>query len=68
VPSILDLTKGQVTTLLTLFVATLWAITAVARIWVPFPAAYVLDAAMPVIVAYYFISKNGYKANGATPP
>jgi hypothetical protein len=64
-PSILDMTKQQVTTLLTLFVCVVWVITAMARIWVPFPAAYVLDAAMPLVIGFYFISKNGTKTNGA---
>lgn len=60
-PSILDLTKQQVTTMLTLFICALWTVTAVVRLWVPFPAAYVLDAAMPVVVGFWFLSKNGTK-------
>jgi hypothetical protein len=65
-PSILDMTKQQVTTMLTLFVCGLWVITAAVRLWMPFPAAYILDAAMPVVIGFYFLSKNGTKTEGAS--
>ena len=55
----LSLNRQQVTTLLTLFLVVLWVITAIVRIWVPFPAAYILDGAMPLVVGYWFASKNG---------
>lgn len=62
---VLSLTRDQVTTLLTLSIVALWAVTAVVRIWLPFPAAYVLDAAMPLVVGYYFATKAANdKKNG----
>ena len=63
-PSVLELTRQQVITLLTLFVCVVWVITAVVRIWLPFPAAYLLDAAMPVVLGYYFLTKAANGKNG----
>jgi len=61
----LSWTRQQVTTALTLFVCVLWTITAIVRIWLPFPAGYVLDAAMPLVIGYYFVAKAANGKNGA---
>ena len=58
--------QQQVTTWLTLVITGLWVISAVARIWVEFPAGYVLDAAMPMIVGFWFVSNSATKKNGAS--
>jgi hypothetical protein len=63
----LNMTRQQVTTLLTLFVCGLWFITAIVRIWLPFPSAYILDAAMPLVIGYYFVSKNGKENRNGVP-
>jgi hypothetical protein len=60
---VLKLDRQQVTTLLTLFLVALWTITAVVRLWVPWPVAHVLDAAMPVLIGYWFLVNAG--KNGA---
>jgi hypothetical protein len=65
-PGMLDLNRQQITTLLTLFICLVWVATAVARIWLPFPAAYILDAAMPVVIGFYFVTAA--TKNGATTP
>ena len=59
------LDRQQVTTLLTVVIVAFWIITAVARIWIPFPAAAVLDSAMPLVIGYWFVSNAGTKKNGA---
>ena len=60
--------RQQVVTVLTLFVCALWTITAVVRIFHSWPAAYVLDAAMPLVIGYWFVTNatNGKAKNGAT--
>jgi hypothetical protein len=58
---VLNLSRQQVVTLLTLVIVGVWIVTAVVRIWVPWPVANILDAAMPVVIGYYFVSKS---ANG----
>lgn len=58
--------RAQVTTLLTLAIVVLWIISAVVRIWVSWPPAAVLDAAMPIIVSYWFLSNASVKKNGNT--
>jgi hypothetical protein len=62
---VLSWTRQQVTTLLTLIIVLLWTITAVVRLWVPWPVANVLDAAMPLIIGYWFVMNAGAKKNGA---
>ncbi len=56
--TILDLTRQQVVTLLTLAIVGLWTLTAIVRLWMPFPAGSVLDAAMPLVVGFWFVSKT----------
>jgi len=60
--------RQQIVTILTLFVCGLWTISAVVRIFHSWPEAYVLDAAMPLVIGYWFVSNaaNGKKTNGAT--
>lgn len=55
--------RQQVTTLLTLVIVGLWVITFVTRIWIDWPPASVLDAAMPLVLGYWFVSNavNGGK-------
>jgi hypothetical protein len=56
-----NLSRQSVTTLLTLVMVAFWIITAVVRLFVDWPVAHVLDAAMAPIVGYWFVSagKNG---------
>ena len=59
------LEREQVVNLLTLLIVIAWIATAVVRIWVDWPEATVLDAAMPLVISYYFISnarRNGTPA------
>ena len=55
--------------MLTVIVVVVWIITAVIRIWVKWPEAAVLDAAMPLVIGYYFVAqavrRNG-NSNGET--
>jgi hypothetical protein len=57
----LSWTRHQVTTFLTLVIVGLWIVTAVTRIWIDWPAANVLDALMPVVCGFYFLSKSAEK-------
>ena len=52
----LTLDRQTVTTLLTVVIVAFWIVTAVVRIWIAWPAAAVLDAAMPLVVGYWFVS------------
>jgi len=60
--------RQQVTTFLTVVIVAFWIITAVVRIWVPWPVAHVIDAAMPVVVGYWFLSNAAVKKNGNGAP
>jgi hypothetical protein len=59
--------RQEVITFLTMVIVGVWIVTAVVRIWVSWPAAYVLDAAMPLVVGYWFVS-NAVKKNGNGVP
>jgi len=65
---VLSWTRQQVTTFLTVVIVGLWIVTAVVRIWVTWPEAHVLDAAMPMIVGYWFLSNSTAKKNGNGVP
>ena len=52
----MNLSRQSVTTLLTLVMVAFWIITAVVRIWVVWPEAHILDAAMAPIIGYWFVS------------
>jgi uncharacterized MnhB-related membrane protein len=54
--------KEQVVTLLTLIVVVLWVISAIVRIWQPWPIAGVLDSAMPLVIGYWFVAKGAATA------
>jgi hypothetical protein len=41
-----------------------WIITAVVRLWMPWPEAHILDAAMAPIIGYWFLANS--KKNGTT--
>lgn len=56
--------RQQVTNWLTLIIVLVWIATAVVRIWVDWPEAAILDAAMPIVIAYYFASSALTKKNG----
>jgi hypothetical protein len=58
--------RQQVVTILTAVIVGLWIITAVVRIWISWPEAYVLDAAMPLVIGYWFVSNANGKKNGVT--
>lgn len=64
-PKVTILDTKTVVTILTLVMVTLWVISAVVRIWVAWPEARVLDAIMPIIIGYWFLS-NSSKKNGVT--
>jgi hypothetical protein len=49
--------RQQVTTVLTVVLVGMWIITAVARIWISWPEAHVLDSVMPSLVGYWFLTK-----------
>jgi len=51
-------------TALTGVIVVLWMVTAVVRIWHPWPEAAVMDSAMPCVVGYWFVSGT-VKRNGA---
>lgn len=60
----------QVTNILTLIIVAAWIISSVVRRWVSWPEAAILDAAMPVVISYWFAAKamtkkNGHAENGA---
>jgi hypothetical protein len=53
-------------TALTGVIVVLWMVTAVVRIWHPWPEATVVDSAMPCVIGYWFVSNA--KKNGAAKP
>lgn len=58
--------RDAVVTILTGVLVLLWVASMVARIWVDLPQATVLDAAMPILIGFWF-STQATKKNGATP-
>ena len=60
------LSTQQVTHILTCILVLAWIGTAIARIWVEWPEAKILDDAMPLILAYWFASTavNATRKNG----
>jgi hypothetical protein len=67
------LDRQQMVNLLTVVIVAAWIATAVVRIWRPWPEAAILDAAMPLLIGYYFAAQamvkrngNGHNENGAT--
>ena len=55
------MTSPNVATILTVVIVTFWVIGAIVRIWQPWPPGIVLDAAMPTVVGYWFISNSTKK-------
>ena len=55
--------RHQVTTFLTMVIVGLWIITFIVRVWVPLEQASILDAAMPLVIGYWFVA-NALKKNG----
>jgi hypothetical protein len=58
------MSRDLIVTALTGVIVGLWLVSAVVRIWHPWPEASVLDSAMPLVIGYYFISKPT-KRNGS---
>lgn len=57
--------RQVVTTFLTLVIVGVWIVTAVVRIWVPLlDAPHILDALMPMVCGYWFLSNAAAKKNG----
>jgi hypothetical protein len=65
-----NLSRQQITNLLTAVIVGAWVIFAITRIWVDIPQAIILDNAMPIVIGYWFVSsaltvrKNG-NGNGS---
>ena len=57
--------RQQITTLLTVVIVAFWIVSAVIRIWVPFPPGAVLDSAMPLVIGFWFVSTSSSTKNGA---
>jgi hypothetical protein len=57
--------RQRITTIVALAIVAFWIVTAVVRIWVAWPAASVLDSAMPLVVGWWFVSSSSAKKNGA---
>jgi len=62
----------RIITILTAAIVALWTVTAVVRIWQPWPAAAILDSAMPLVIGYWFVTnaatKNGKAATEPAAP
>lgn len=48
-------------TIITLVIVVFWIGTAITRLWMPWPQAAALDAAMPVMIGYWFVGNAGSK-------
>jgi len=57
--------KDKMITILTLIIVLLWVISAVVRIFQPWPIAGVLDSAMPLVIGYWFVNASSSKKNEA---
>ena len=58
--------RQRITTIVALAIVAFWTVTAVVRIWIPWPVASVLDSAMPLVIGWWFVSSSATKKNGAT--
>jgi hypothetical protein len=56
--------RQRVVTILTVVIVVFWMITAVVRIWQPWPAASIVDSAMPLVIGYWFVINAAAKKNG----
>lgn len=57
--------RQRVVTILTIAIVVLWVASAIVRLWQPWPAAAILDSAMPLVIGYWFVS-SALKRNGET--
>jgi hypothetical protein len=58
--------RETVVTILTGVVVVLWLAVTIARIWVEIPQATILDAAMPLVIGFWFSSQAMKPGNGTT--
>ena len=58
--------RQRITTILTAIIVAVWLVSAVVRIFHPWPEASVIDSAMPMVIGFWFFTgtkkDNGEKA------